>query len=115
VDRRNSSNTGDDDELRLGNLLGDYVKGRVERFEYPGITGLPAAIRVVNPSAVWHSARMQRPEIIEKLRAHRAELCAAGIVHLRLHGSVARGEASSNVPCGEHGRQHASFVEWPIQ
>jgi len=29
---------GDDDELRLGNLLGDYVKGRVERFEYPGIT-----------------------------------------------------------------------------
>ena len=29
---------GDDDELRLGNLLGDYVKGRVERFDYPGIT-----------------------------------------------------------------------------
>ena len=47
-------------------------------------------------STVWHSTRMQRPEIIEKLRAHRAELCAAGIVHLRLHGSVARGEASSN-------------------
>jgi predicted nucleotidyltransferase len=39
---------------------------------------------------------MQRPEIIEKLRAHRTELCAAGIVHLRLHGSVARGEASLN-------------------
>ena len=39
---------------------------------------------------------MQQPEIVEKLRAHRAELCAAGIVHLRLHGSVARGEASSN-------------------
>jgi acyl carrier protein phosphodiesterase len=29
---------GDDDELRLGNLLGDYVKGRVERFKLPGIT-----------------------------------------------------------------------------
>jgi acyl carrier protein phosphodiesterase len=29
---------GDDDELRLGNLLGDYVKGRVERFEHPGAT-----------------------------------------------------------------------------
>ena len=55
-----------------------------------------SAQRVVNPSTVWHSTRMQRPEIIEKLRAHRAELCAAGIVHLRLHGSVARGEASSN-------------------
>ena len=29
---------GDDDELRLGNLLGDYVKGRVERFQHPGLT-----------------------------------------------------------------------------
>jgi hypothetical protein len=29
---------GGDDELRLGNLLGDYVKGRVERFEQPGVT-----------------------------------------------------------------------------
>ncbi len=29
---------GDDDELRLGNLLGDYVKGRVGRFDYPGVT-----------------------------------------------------------------------------
>jgi len=29
---------GDDDELRLGNLLGDFVKGRVERFEHPGVT-----------------------------------------------------------------------------
>ncbi len=25
---------GDDDELRLGNLLGDFVKGRVERFAH---------------------------------------------------------------------------------
>jgi len=29
---------GDDDELRLGNLLGDFVKGRVERFEHNGLT-----------------------------------------------------------------------------
>jgi acyl carrier protein phosphodiesterase len=29
---------GDDEDLRLGNLLGDYVKGRVERFEHPGVT-----------------------------------------------------------------------------
>jgi len=29
---------GDDDELRLGNLLGDYVKGRVERYDHPGVT-----------------------------------------------------------------------------
>ena len=29
---------GDDDELRLGNLLGDFVKGRVERFTHRGLT-----------------------------------------------------------------------------
>lgn len=29
---------GDDEELRLGNMLGDFVKGRVERFEHPGLT-----------------------------------------------------------------------------
>ena len=29
---------GDDDELRLGDLLGDFVKGRVERFEHSGLT-----------------------------------------------------------------------------
>jgi acyl carrier protein phosphodiesterase len=29
---------GDDDELRLGNLLGDVVKGRVERFAHRGVT-----------------------------------------------------------------------------
>lgn len=30
--------SGDDEELRLGNLLGDVVKGRVERYEHPGTT-----------------------------------------------------------------------------
>jgi acyl carrier protein phosphodiesterase len=29
---------GDDEELRLGNVLGDFVKGRVERFAHPGLT-----------------------------------------------------------------------------
>jgi len=29
---------GDDDELRLGDLLGDFVKGRVKRFEHSGVT-----------------------------------------------------------------------------
>jgi acyl carrier protein phosphodiesterase len=29
---------GDDDELRLGSVLGDFVKGRVERFEHEGVT-----------------------------------------------------------------------------
>jgi len=30
--------SGDDEELRLGNLLGDLVKGRVERYRHPGVT-----------------------------------------------------------------------------
>jgi acyl carrier protein phosphodiesterase len=30
--------SGDDEELRLGNLLGDVVKGRVERYAHPGAT-----------------------------------------------------------------------------
>ena len=30
--------SANDDELRLGNLLGDVVKGRVERYDHPGTT-----------------------------------------------------------------------------
>ena len=33
---------------------------------------------------------MSRDDVIEKLREHEAELRAAGVVHLRLHGSYAR-------------------------
>jgi predicted nucleotidyltransferase len=35
---------------------------------------------------------MDKLAVIEKLRRHEAELKAAGVVHLRLFGSVARGE-----------------------
>ena len=38
--------------------------------------------------------RMKRDEVISKLRAHEAELKAAGIVRLAVFGSVARGEDS---------------------
>jgi predicted nucleotidyltransferase len=37
---------------------------------------------------------MDRDYVIAKLREHEPELKAAGIAHLRLHGSVARGAAS---------------------
>jgi predicted nucleotidyltransferase len=37
---------------------------------------------------------MDKNSVIRKLREHEQELKAAGIVHLRLHGSVARGAAS---------------------
>ena len=39
--------SGDDDELRLGNLLGDVVKGRVERYDHPGApSGCATGIRL---------------------------------------------------------------------
>jgi uncharacterized protein len=38
---------------------------------------------------------MDTGSVIATLREHRAELEAAGVVHLRLHGSVARGDASN--------------------
>jgi hypothetical protein len=37
---------------------------------------------------------MDRNHVIATLRDHEPELRAAGIVHLRLHGSVARGDQS---------------------
>ena len=39
---------------------------------------------------------MDRRQVISKLREHRDELTAAGIVHLRVFGSVARGEANDS-------------------
>jgi hypothetical protein len=38
---------------------------------------------------------MDRYDVISKLREHEQELKAAGIVHLLIFGSVARGEASA--------------------
>lgn len=38
---------------------------------------------------------MDRHYVITKLREHAPELKAAGIVHLRLHGSLARGTATA--------------------
>jgi predicted nucleotidyltransferase len=38
---------------------------------------------------------MNKGSVIETLRRHEPELRAAGIVHLRLFGSVARGEESA--------------------
>jgi len=39
---------------------------------------------------------MDRQTVIDKLRAHEAELRAEGISHVYLFGSVARGEADEN-------------------
>lgn len=37
---------------------------------------------------------MDKERVVRTLRAHEPELRAAGIIHLRVFGSVARGEAS---------------------
>ena len=39
---------------------------------------------------------MDKRQVISKLREHRDELTAAGIVHLRVFGSVARGESNDS-------------------
>ena len=39
---------------------------------------------------------MDKHQVVSKLREHRDELTAAGIVHLRLFGSVARGESTDS-------------------
>jgi predicted nucleotidyltransferase len=40
-------------------------------------------------------AAMEKQFVIAKLREHEPELRAAGIINLRLHGSVARGQATA--------------------
>ena len=45
---------------------------------------------------LWHIAGTDRNYLITKLREHEPELKAAGIVHLRLHGSLARGAATAS-------------------
>jgi hypothetical protein len=42
-----------------------------------------------------HGTCIDKHLVIERLRQHEQELRAAGIVHLRIFGSVARNEASS--------------------
>jgi predicted nucleotidyltransferase len=51
---------------------------------------------VESDRVLWHGFRMDRRSVIQTLRAHQPELRAAGIVHLRLFGSVARGNSSTN-------------------
>ena len=45
---------------------------------------------------VCHNADMDRVEVLRKLRAQEETLRAAGIEHLRLYGSTARGEAGAD-------------------
>jgi uncharacterized protein len=41
-----------------------------------------------------HNSAVDRTQIIARLREHATELKAAGLTHIRLYGSVARGDSS---------------------
>ena len=56
---------------------------------------LTALAGIAEPAGVCQSFTMDRNRVIVILRKHAPELKAAGVVHLRVFGSVARGEASS--------------------
>jgi hypothetical protein len=56
----------------------------------PECEGLRAVLNL--DGNLWQGLLMNRHSVIAKLREHEPELKAAGIVHLRLHGSVARGD-----------------------
>lgn len=44
---------------------------------------------------MWQSLNMDKGLVVQTLRLHEPELRAAGILHLRLFGSVARGDSSA--------------------
>jgi uncharacterized protein len=58
---------------------------------------------------------MDREDVIATLRAHEPELRAAGILHLRLHGSVARGDATAasdvDLIADMDGSKHLSMLD----
>lgn len=55
----------------------------------------PGTRRLSVVLVVCHNPRVDKTVVVTKLREHAAELKAAGILHLRLHGSVARGQQTS--------------------
>ncbi len=58
----------------------------------PPRRALPLALN--SQPFLWQSSCMDKGSILEVLCTHEPELKASGVVHLRLFGSVARGESS---------------------
>ena len=66
--------------------------------------GIPAAVNgrqfskaaLDSGGSLWHSGDMDRGSVLQTLRQYEPELRAAGILHLRLFGSVARGDSSAH-------------------
>jgi uncharacterized protein len=65
----------------------------VRRWGTRRVSGIPALLRLVRSCATLPG--MDRGRVLETLREHESELRAAGVVHLRVFGSVARGEATA--------------------
>ena len=70
------------------------------REKHPFLNGEPCGVaprggsrlrRVAGDVAIWQIGHMDRDQIIAKLRESESELKAAGVAHLFLHGSYARG------------------------
>ena len=71
-----------------------YKSARFRRlFNQPQLSLDPNTL-VEGSSKLRHNRVMDKDGVVQTLRAHELELKAAGIVHLRVFGSVARGEAS---------------------
>jgi predicted nucleotidyltransferase len=60
-----------------------------------GRGGRPSKLGIAGQRGSCHSLSMERDRAIEILREHAPELKKAGVKHLRVFGSVARGDASS--------------------
>lgn len=64
-------------------------------FDTIGSCGLKCGPGLNSYCSLWQSAGMDKVTVIQTLRLHEPELRAAGIVHLRLFGSMARGVPSA--------------------
>ena len=86
--RNSSSNEIEDAEAVLASSIGWVLL----------VSGVPSPqLNLVEKDRnIGQNRDMDRRQVISKLREHRDELTAAGIVHLRVFGSVARGEANDS-------------------
>jgi hypothetical protein len=77
--------------MQSGDLL--TRTGRFHRLAGSEFTGYSP--RLAPKARLWQSSNMDKGLVIQTLRLHEPELRAAGIRHLSLFGSVARGESSA--------------------
>lgn len=83
-------------EARLEALRSEIAQGRESGPSVPADEAFARVRAGIDEARLRpNEPHLDRNRIIERLRAHEAELKALGIEHLSLFGSVARGEAGS--------------------